>query len=46
MKKLTALTALTLAVLSGLAHADRLDDIKKSGVCAWLRLTATRHSVL
>ncbi|WP_314917219.1 ABC transporter substrate-binding protein [Pseudomonas helleri] len=32
MKKLTALTALTLAVLSGLAHADRLDDIKKSGV--------------
>lgn len=32
MKKFTALTALTLAVLSGLAHADRLDDIKKSGV--------------
>ena len=32
MKKITALTALTLAVLSGLAHADRLDDIKKSGV--------------
>ncbi|NWD67220.1 ABC transporter substrate-binding protein [Pseudomonas gingeri] len=32
MKKLTALTALTLAVLSGLAHADRLEDIKKSGV--------------
>ena len=32
MKTFTALTALTLAVLSGLAHADRLDDIKKSGV--------------
>ena len=32
MKKITALTALTLTVLSGLAHADRLDDIKKSGV--------------
>jgi len=32
MKKITALTALTLAVLSGLAHADRLDDIKKAGV--------------
>lgn len=32
MKKITALTALTLAVLSGLAQADRLDDIKKSGV--------------
>ena len=29
MKKITALTALTLAVLSGLAHADRLEDIKK-----------------
>lgn len=32
MKKLTAVTALALAVLSGLAHADRLDDIKKAGV--------------
>ncbi|WP_207886604.1 ABC transporter substrate-binding protein [Pseudomonas sp. 30_B] len=32
MKKLTAVTALALAVLSGLAHADRLEDIKKSGV--------------
>jgi len=32
MKKLTALTALSLALLSGIAHADRLDDIKKSGV--------------
>ena len=32
MKKLTAVTALALAVLSGFAHADRLEDIKKSGV--------------
>lgn len=32
MKKLTAITALSLAVLSGIAHADRLEDIKKSGV--------------
>ncbi|MFV3326052.1 transporter substrate-binding domain-containing protein [Pseudomonas sp. NY15372] len=32
MKKLTALTALTLAVLSGVAHADRLADIKQAGV--------------
>lgn len=32
MKKLTAVTALALAVLSGLAHADRLEDIKKAGV--------------
>lgn len=32
MKKLTAVTALALAVLSGLAHADRLDDIRKAGV--------------
>lgn len=32
MKKLTAVTALALAVVSGLAHADRLDDIKKAGV--------------
>lgn len=32
MKKLTALTALALAVLSGVAHADRLADIKQAGV--------------
>lgn len=32
MKKLTAVTALALAVLSGLAHADRLEDIRKAGV--------------
>lgn len=32
MKKLTAVTALTLAVLSNFALADRLDDIKKAGV--------------
>ncbi|WP_454255700.1 ABC transporter substrate-binding protein [Pseudomonas sp. Marseille-Q8238] len=32
MKKLTAVTALALAILSGFAHADRLEDIKKSGV--------------
>lgn len=34
MKKLTALTALALALatLSGLAQADRLDDIRKAGV--------------
>lgn len=32
MKKLTAVAALALAVISGLAHADRLDDIKKAGV--------------
>ena len=35
MKKLTAfasLTALSLALLTAAAHADRLDDIKKSGV--------------
>ncbi|WP_165672309.1 ABC transporter substrate-binding protein [Metapseudomonas otitidis] len=32
MKKLTAITALALAVLSGLAHADRLEDIRKAGV--------------
>lgn len=32
MKKLTAVTTLALTLLSSLAHADRLDDIKKSGV--------------
>ncbi|WP_311969012.1 ABC transporter substrate-binding protein [Pseudomonas baltica] len=32
MKKLTAITAIAFAVLSTLAHADRLEDIKKSGV--------------
>lgn len=32
MKKLTAVTALSLAVLSNFALADRLDDIKKAGV--------------
>ncbi|MGI4837489.1 MAG: ABC transporter substrate-binding protein [Janthinobacterium lividum] len=32
MKKLTAITAIAIAVLSTLAHADRLEDIKKSGV--------------
>ncbi|WP_281686860.1 ABC transporter substrate-binding protein [Pseudomonas citronellolis] len=32
MKKLTAVTVLALAVLSGLAHADRLADIKQAGV--------------
>ncbi|EKT4520857.1 ABC transporter substrate-binding protein [Pseudomonas putida] len=32
MKKLTALTALALVVLSGAAHADRLADIKQAGV--------------
>lgn len=32
MKKLTVLTALALAVVSGLAQADRLEDIKKAGV--------------
>ncbi|WP_416424355.1 ABC transporter substrate-binding protein [Pseudomonas sp. App30] len=32
MKKLTALAALSLALLSGIAHADRLEDIQKAGV--------------
>ncbi len=32
MKKLPAITALALALISGLAQADRLEDIRKAGV--------------
>ena len=32
MKKLRLVTLLALSLLSGLAQADRLDDIKKNGV--------------